>query len=428
MSSGYGSKIYKSKKRSVFPILFSVLILSIFIVGIFFTGNRKEEINNIEKVPDVRPEINAKSQPTGSENKEEIKTKETGKIVKYESFPENISSSDVITRDELLEIQNRALFHIKKKEYKDAIEEYSVLLENDKRFLTIIGICYYWIHDNKNALNFLRDADDLGHFPYKTKKYLAFTYYALNELAESENYAEEALKLGQDPELRELIRKLKREESVMRNYQDVGIENFLIQFSREEHDQLRTIISDYLKEAYREIGKKLDYFPNKQFVVILYNEKDFFDVTRAPGWAGGLYDGKIRLPVKGITGFDERLRKVILHEYTHALISEITGNCPLWLNEGLAEYFSEREHVDKLSKIIPLHRIETRFPSGDPRLISLAYLTSHDAVEYLIDKYGIYSVKELLESFGDGMDINSAFESVLYISYEDFQAKWRKEK
>jgi len=427
MSSGYGSKIYKNRKKSYFPVVMSSIVV-LFIIILFFIAKGKKKIVIVEKDPPPNIAIKEKALLKGLDKKKEITFNGENKYDNTSTLPENKIDSDIITRDELLAIQNRAIFLIKKKQYKEAVDEYNVLLKNDKRFLTIIGICYYWMHDNEKALDLLRDAEDLGYFPYKTKKYLAFTYYELNELSESEKYAEDALKFGQDPELKELIRKLKKEENVMRNYKDLGMENFLIQFSREEHDQLRTIISDYLKEAYKEIGKKLDYFPNKQFVVILYNEKDFFDVTRAPGWAGGLYDGRIRLPVKGISGPDERLRKVIYHEYTHALISEITRECPLWINEGLAEYFSERDHVDNLKTIIPLHRIEKRFPSGDPRLVALAYRSSHDAVEFLIDKYGIYSVKELLESFGDGMDINSAFESVLYVSYKDFQSKWRKEK
>ena len=424
MSGGYSSKIYKKRKNLTFPL--SVLVIFILSISIFIHFSK----GNLKSKPASESEI-LKSKPKAK------------KVTGIEKVPENnikvnkeksmevaplIDEKPGISIEQHLAIQNRAIFYTKKKQYRKAIDEYRILLNYDKRFSTIIGICYFWMHDFDKAVFTLKEADDSGHFPYKTKKFLAFSYYELNDLPESSKYAQEALKYGEDSELRKLIVKLKKEENVMKHYKDIGMENFLIQFSREEHDQLRTIVSDYLKEAYKEIGKKLDYFPNKQFIVILYNERDFFDITRAPGWAGGLYDGKIRLPVKGIIGQNHILRKVIFHEYTHALISEITQNCPLWLNEGLAEYFSETERVENLTNVIPLNRIEKIFPSGNPRLVSLAYLTSHDAVEYLIDKFGIYSVKELLENFGEGMDINSAFESALYISYEDFQFKWRKEK
>ena len=303
----------------------------------------------------------------------------------------------------------------------------SILLKYNKRFLTIIGMCYYWMNENEEAVSFLKEADDLEYYPYRTKKFLALAYYRLNDLAISLEYAEDAIEYGQDGELKQLIAKLKREENVMKGYKDLGTENFLIQFSREEHDETRTIVSDYLKEAYKEIGKELDYFPKKQFVVILYNERDFFDVTRAPGWAGGLYDGKIRLPVRGLSGPNDILRNVIFHEFTHALVSEITQKCPLWINEGLAEYFSSDETNLNIEKPIPLKYLEKGFPSGNVAFISLAYRTSHSAVSYMIDKYGMYSILELLENFGEGMDINKAFESVLYISYDDFVFEWGKQ-
>jgi len=429
MSGGYGSKIYRKQKsnRALFLLLIPALILSVFII---FKSDG-EDLNPISPAKDLQ----ILSEESSGENTPPVNTADI-KNVDMPSLPDTgeiIPEAEKSPRPEMLPekalmIQNRALAYLQKKQYEEAVQEYNTLLEYDKRYLTIIGICHYRMNENEKAVNILSDADEMGLFPYKTRKFLALAHYALNDLEESLNYAEEASKLGKDSELLELIRRLKREESVMRGYKSMGTGNFLIQFSREEHDPLRTVVSDYLKEAYKEIGKELDYFPNKQFTVILYNERDFFDVTRAPGWAGGLYDGKIRIPVRGITGADERLRTVIFHEYTHALISEITPVCPLWLNEGLAEYFSHREHIRDLKTVIPLNKIEKRFPSGDPRLVALAYATSHDAVEYLIEKFGIYSAMELLENFSEGKSIREAFETVLYITYEDFQRKWRADK
>ncbi len=429
MSGMYSSKIYKKRKNFKLPFILLFFLISITFFIFFFTSKsvQNESKSIIKKnITTTHAEDHKKKGLPSTDSSSEKLIPELSEDTIDKADEETASNG--ISRDELLSIQNRAIYHTKKKQYIEAIVDYEKLLRYDNRFLTIIGICHYWLHDYNKAVFTLKDADDLGHFPYKTKKFLALSYYELNDLPESFKYAQEALEYGEDSELRRFIIKLKKEESIMKHYKDIGLENFIIQFSREEHDQLRTIVSDYLKEAYKKIGKKLDYFPNKQFIVILYNEKDFFDITRAPGWAGGMYDGKIRLPVKGISGRNNILRKVIFHEYTHALISEITQNCPLWLNEGLAEYFSETERIENLINIIPLNLIEKRFPSGNPRLISIAYLTSRDAVEYLIEKYGIYSVKELLECFGEGMDINSAFKLTLYISYEDFQVKWRKEK
>ncbi len=433
MSPGYSTKIYKKRNPSVLPYMFLVVILLSASGFIYYQKVEKKSEPVEQPLTTIKPEIeeHVKDDSIGEIVEDITQSKAEDELLKVQEgdigFEQSNSEEDKISRDELRSIQNRALFYTKRKEYDKAIGEYSILLKYNKRFLTIIGMCYYWANKNEEAVISLKNADDLEHYPYRTKKFLAFAYYRLNDLALSLEYAEDAAEYGQDGELKRLIAKLKREENVMRRYKDLGTENFLIQFSREEHDETRTIVSDYLKEAYREIGKELDYFPNKQFVVILYNERDFFDVTRAPGWAGGLYDGKIRLPIRGLSGQNDILRSVIFHEFTHALISEITQKCPLWINEGLAEYFSSDETNLNIKKPIPLKYLEKRFPSGNVAYVSLAYRTSHSAVSYMIDKYGIYSMMELLENFGEGMDLNKAFISVLFVSYDDFVSEWGKQ-
>jgi hypothetical protein len=183
-------------------------------------------------------------------------------------------------------------------------------------------------------------------------------------------------------------------------------------------------VIDILKAAYREIGQEFNVFPSRPITIILYNEKGFFDVTRAPGWAGGLFDGKIRLPIKGIEGQGTLLHRILFHEYTHALIHQMTPSCPLWLNEGLAEFFSGRQ-ARKCGQIIPLRLLERNFPS-QPQGIALAYMESYSAVSFLIEKFGLYRIKELLERMGEGKNITEAFSDVLYEDYDRFLNTWGK--
>ena len=54
-----------------------------------------------------------------------------------------------------------------------------------------------------------------------------------------------------------------------------------------------------LEAGYQRIGGRLNAFPDSAIPVILYTEQRLQDVTRSPQWAGGLYDGRIRLAVGG---------------------------------------------------------------------------------------------------------------------------------
>ena len=49
--------------------------------------------------------------------------------------------------------------------------------------------------------------------------------------------------------------------------------------------------------------------------MILYSNQQFRDITRAPAWAGGGYDGRIRLPVSGALRSPQSLDRVVIHEY-----------------------------------------------------------------------------------------------------------------
>jgi len=76
--------------------------------------------------------------------------------------------------------------------------------------------------------------------------------------------------------------------------------------------------------------------------VLLYAKTAFKTVTQAPEWAGGLYDGKIRIPVGGLTTAEEAvgLQSVLVHEMTHAFLFRMAPvGLPLWFNEGLATAF-----------------------------------------------------------------------------------------
>jgi hypothetical protein len=145
-----------------------------------------------------------------------------------------------------------------------------------------------------------------------------------------------------------------------------------------------------------------------------------------PAWVRGAYDGKIRLPIKGIRDEDEPiLRKLIYHEYVHAMGHSITPDCPLWVNEGLAEYFSEDSPGD-IGQVIPLSELEKSFPMEGGRKTHAAYRESHAAVTDLIEEYGIYSMKEFLVYLSEGRGLPEAFSSAFFISYEEFLSGWGK--
>ncbi|MCP5050420.1 MAG: hypothetical protein GY940_24870 [bacterium] len=312
-------------------------------------------------------------------------------------------------------------------DYKQALLIYQDLAALDQRVEVYVGACYFKMKNYHLARHHLDVALTANSKDVMAMNLLSRTYYELDQLEMSLKYAEKALDIRGDSGLQSFRDKLKREIETMKGYGQTERVNFNVSFSKIEHSAARSLVIEHLEDAYREIGRRLDFYPSHPISVILYNERGFFDVTRSPGWAGALFDGKIRLPIHGFEGHESELKRILFHEYTHALISLMTGSnhCPTWVHEGLAEYFSN-DHGQKIGQLIPLRDLDAAFRTSDERLAYAAYVESYSAVSYLIDRYKLYKVKLFLESLGKGNRLEKAFSEAFYISYDRFVETWGK--
>ncbi|GAB4388123.1 MAG: hypothetical protein Kow0025_05480 [Thermodesulfovibrionales bacterium] len=257
---------------------------------------------------------------------------------------------------------------------------------------------------------------------FLARKFLAFAYYEGDDIRRSLDNAERGLAIRMDPELERLRARLALEKSARREYVGEETFHFRVLFDGREHSGLGASVKEMLEDAYGEIGSALGHFPGGTVTVILYTERDFRAVTGAGGMVGGAYDGKIRLAVRGAEGNEDALRKVVYHEYAHAVIHSITPRCPLWLNEGLAEYlsgdrYSESEGGARLADL------EKAFPSG-PAAMRAAYATSYLAVSRLVERHGLYAVRDFLLRLARGEDTERAFSSAFFVSYREFLSDW----
>jgi len=337
-------------------------------------------------------------------------------------LPEAQKEASAPERDDL---PQRAIRNFNAGNYETAVALFSELSKRDSRAFLGLGLSYYRLGDYRSAARFLerasgqRDVDE-----FQLKKFLAFTYYRLDDLDQSLANAQSALMVAEDADLRALLDRLGRERPAQERFLKEETLHFKVLFDGYEHGPVSTGVLRTLEEAYNRIGAQMGHFPKEPVTVILYSGKDFYDVTRMPEWSGGIFDGKIRLPLKGIDDDPELFRKVLFHEYTHALVYSITPSCPTWLNEGLAMYFSG-ERRERVGQLIPLRSLERGFPTSVEQSTT-AYNVSYSAVAHLIEKYGIYSIREFLFALSRGENMDGAFNSSFYVSYSDFVNAWGK--
>lgn len=274
-------------------------------------------------------------------------------------------------------------------------------------------------------------------------------YYNLQDLDRAGRAWKRAL--GLNPQLdvvREKMKRLAMEKGVEENLGASSESIFEIRMEKDGEGKIGTVpqvgvvprwglshfshdeIMAHLKSAYETIGNDFDYYPKHKIIVLLYSPEDFAKIRAVPEWVAGLYDGKIRIPIR-MDEDKEGLKRIIWHEYTHALVFDIAkGKCPVFLNEGLAEHESEKSQINPKSKIQKLYPLVTYFLPENLNKKPLTldagrfYASSRSLVEYIVFIWGWDGMRNLLRAIGSGKEWPECVRDVLRIEPLELEKRW----
>jgi tetratricopeptide (TPR) repeat protein len=212
-------------------------------------------------------------------------------------------------------------------------------------------------------------------------------------------------------------------------------EYFIVKYAKNDEFYSGYKIRELLRKAYRIVGNDFNYYPKHKIVVLLYGPEDMDVVLSKHHWAGAVYDGKIRLPQENADVTDENLRVLIAHEYTHAIVHDLSGGkAPTWLNEGLAEWQENKVQKIDCSTLKPMLTFGSEFDYRKEFTKSIADLSYEDArlfyvlsftlTKYMIERYRIFKVKEILAYMKEGATIDEALNKGLIIAPEKLNRNW----
>lgn len=203
--------------------------------------------------------------------------------------------------------------------------------------------------------------------------------------------------------------------------------HFAVSFEGPAEEALAAKAVASLDRALDRICAVLNTYPTSTIPVVLYTTQQFTDITRAPAWAAGAYDGAIRVPMRGALDDEPELDRVLAHEFTHALVHTVSKSAiPTWLNEGLATAL-ESEHIEWAERLVrsstpvPLALLRRSFGQLSGAQAQLAYATSALAVRRILEDAGGFAVANLIRDLGDGADFDTAFTHRIQRSFDDFQ-------
>ncbi|MFO0706452.1 MAG: hypothetical protein U0412_06325 [Nitrospira sp.] len=246
---------------------------------------------------------------------------------------------------------------------------------------------------------------------------------------------------GQDPRVQSYLAavtaKLRQTEAAESRMTARSSTHFVVKYDGGEDPTTWTTVLEILEEAYREIGQRFGHFPAKPVIVVLHTKDAFQSATGSPAWADGLYDptmGRIQIPTQGATTDRKWLTHVLRHEYVHALLHDRLegqiGQLPVWLNEGLAMQLAGDPWPDldqampQGGSVIHLKYLEGGWGQLPQNAATLAYLEANSATHYIIDRFGMARVDELVAAFKSKATVAAALQDKLFLSYDQFHQQW----
>lgn len=333
---------------------------------------------------------------------------------------------------------------LKERDYRGALalfDKGTELAPEDSRFSLYQGVSWYHLGHHGNAEDALQTARRLGDNSVLSLILLGEVYYATGRLYEAQQIMIEAVE--QNPaenNARKLLAKVQRDiDAEQKMTTDYGA-HFLITYDDGVHGVVGDKVLDVLEGAYDTLGYVFDFYPETSVSVLLYKRLDFFDLTGSPDWSGGLYDGKIRVPVGGVDQMTLKMQGVLYHEYCHVVIRYLTrGRCPTWLNEGLAvwaEHLRYKQPLSALQKaaengtLLSFEQLDKPFTALPEGQILLAYEQSGSLVDFLLKRFEWFEMQRLLKMVGDGVEGATAVTAVYEkygLDFDTLLREWRAE-
>lgn len=260
---------------------------------------------------------------------------------------------------------------------------------------------------------------------------LGFAYYAADRDEDAIEAWKKSEEIRPDATVKKYLAKARKDAQTQANFQQRDSGHFTLRY--EGHrvpDALSNSILQTLEAHYDTLAEQFNVSP-RTIPVILYTEQEFVDVTQSPSWTGAVNDGKIRMPISGITMMTPELSRILRHELSHTFINQVShGKCPQWLHEGIAQVLEGRTTAPfgkTLSRLyaddheVPMYMLEGSFMTLGKDEAAVAYVQSLAVTEFIRDTYGMDDLRSILQKIGEGTSTEAAIRTTLHSGYSQLE-------
>src|SRR5882672_7591290 len=310
-------------------------------------------------------------------------------------------------------------------------DERTALIYAPEEPALLMNVAYVHLRrsEYKQSLEYLERARRVAPDNPDVAKLEGWAYYGMNKLDQAVAEWKKALAFRPDAEVQAALDKAQRDKKEEENYKENESSHFTLRYSGAAAPALARDVLRTLEMHFSAIESELNYSPPDSIGVILYTQEAFADITKAPGWAGALNDGRIRVPVQGLTGVDQELSRILKHELTHSFIQQKThGRAPTWIQEGVAQWMEGKRSDESAAVLVqvyaagqsaPLSQFEGSWMRLPGPMASYAYAWALANVEYIVQTQGMGDIERILDRLATGTATEQAVHEVLHDNYDD---------
>jgi tetratricopeptide (TPR) repeat protein len=307
----------------------------------------------------------------------------------------------------------------------------SALIYAPEEPVLLMNVGYLYLRQSsfKESLEYLEKAKRVAPKNADVYKLDGWAYYGMNRVDQAVVEWKKSLALRPDSEVQTALDKALRDKAEEENYKENESAHFQLKYNGAAEPTLAREVLHVLEAHYQQIESELNYSPPDPIGVVLYTQQSFADITQAPGWVGALNDGRIRVPVQGLTGVDSELSRVLRHELTHSFIQQKThGRAPTWVQEGLAQWMEGKRSDENAAVLIqvydagqaaPLGRLEGSWMGLPADVARYAYAWALANIEYIVQSQGMGDMERILDRLAAGSSTEQAVRDVMHDDYGD---------
>lgn len=239
--------------------------------------------------------------------------------------------------------------------------------------------------------------NDLKRYPMDAYLHAVagMAYYRMDDLDHALMHWKEAVAIDPKSGIEPMIRRAEREKAADRGSERMVGTRVVLRYERSTLSQpFAQAMLQALDEEYSRVSFQLGCRATEKVTAVAQSRASYMASTQAAEWSGGLYDGRIHVPVTESRQVTAETRRTFAHELVHACLHEL-GTWPSWLHEGLAQKFSGgtlppyvRQSIETMRKAKQLPKLRqlgqnwSRMSSEHARV---AYALAYFAAEKLIE-------------------------------------------